>query len=211
VTKGKSFRESGRRFDDDGSAPRRPGRIGRQGAFAAAAPDRRSGPPIIATVKWFNAEKGFGFVELQDGSGDAFLHVAVLARSGYEGALSPGTILNVRIGSGQKGPQVTEILSVDETPDANRGVHRAANDLSTSGGLRVKGTVKWYNAERGFGFITVDGGKEVFVHATALQRSRMTGLSEGQQVSLDVAPGRKGLEAVSISSTDAARTGRRGQ
>ena len=55
----------------------------------------------------------------------------------------------------------------------------------------------------------MDAGKEVFVHATALPRSRMTDLSEGQQVSLDVAPGRKGLEAISITPADAVHMGRR--
>jgi len=48
------------------------------------------------------------------------------------------------------------------------------------------GTVKFYNSQKGFGFITPDkGGKDVFVHATALERAGMTGLSEGQKVSFD--------------------------
>ena len=61
------------------------------------------------------------------------------------------------------------------------------------------GTVKWYNTAKGFGFIAMDsGGKDVFVHASALQRAGITGLSEGQRVFVGVAEGRKGPEAASI-------------
>src|SRR5437773_8359893 len=51
-----------------------------------------SGPPVQAVVKWYNPEKGFGFVELADGSGDAFLHVSVVERSGH-GSVPPGAML----------------------------------------------------------------------------------------------------------------------
>jgi CspA family cold shock protein len=61
------------------------------------------------------------------------------------------------------------------------------------------GTVKWYNAIRGFGFIVRDGGgKDVFVHASVLEQASITGLDEGQRVFVAVADGRKGPEAASI-------------
>jgi CspA family cold shock protein len=63
-------------------------------------------------VKWFNSEKGFGFVALSDGSGEAFLHIRPVEAAGHSN-LEPGTTLQVRVGQGQKGPQVTEVLSVD--------------------------------------------------------------------------------------------------
>ncbi|MGZ5850658.1 MAG: cold-shock protein [Methyloceanibacter sp.] len=54
------------------------------------------------------------------------------------------------------------------------------------------GTVKFYNSQKGFGFIQPDdGGKDVFVHATALERAGMTGLSEGQKVSFDTEEDRR--------------------
>ena len=55
------------------------------------------------------------------------------------------------------------------------------------------GVVKWFNMAKGFGFIAPDGGgKDVFVHITALQRSGIQALEEGQKVSFEVAPGRDG-------------------
>jgi CspA family cold shock protein len=71
------------------------------------------GPETGAVVKWFNAEKGFGFVEVEGGSGDAFLHVSVLQRVGAD-AVAPGAALRVRVGPGQKGQQVTEVLEIKE-------------------------------------------------------------------------------------------------
>ncbi len=60
--------------------------------------------------------------------------------------------------------------------------------------------MKWYSAEKRFGFVAVDSGhREVFVHAAVLQKSGLSGLSEGQRVTMQVAEGRKGLEAVSMS------------
>ena len=54
------------------------------------------------------------------------------------------------------------------------------------------GTVKWYNETKGYGFIQPDnGGKDVFVHATALERAGLRGLSEGQKVSFDTAEDRR--------------------
>jgi CspA family cold shock protein len=61
------------------------------------------------------------------------------------------------------------------------------------------GTVKFYNSSKGFGFIAPDGGgKDVFVHATALEAAGMTSLSEGQKVSFDTQPDAKGSKAVNL-------------
>jgi CspA family cold shock protein len=206
-----------RGFDDDFSFDRAlPGELPRT---APSWPSSAGfGPEHDATVKWFNPEKGFGFVALSDGSGDAFLHANTLGQSGHS-AVSPGAVLRVRIGQGQKGRQVSEVLSVDESTataavgrgsgvsigtrnPANSGADRGGTSRrSASNGPSVEmaGIVKWYNATKGFGFVApTEGGKDVFVHASALQRAGITQLTEGQTIWMDVVQGAKGPEATSI-------------
>ena len=60
----------------------------------------------------------------------------------------------------------------------------------------ANGTVKWYNATKGFGFIEPENGrKDVFVHVSAVERAGLTGLSDNQKVTYDVVSGRDGREA----------------
>lgn len=60
------------------------------------------------------------------------------------------------------------------------------------------GTVKWFNNEKGYGFISREGGPDVFVHYSAIGGSGYRSLQEGQAVEFDVAPGRKGEEAQNV-------------
>ena len=139
---------------------------------------------------------------LQAGAIIAFLHVSVVERSGNS-TVPPGAILEVRIGSGQKGQQITEILSVDTSTAAHELPRRARPeprhtppDQAT---VEEFGTVKFYAADKGFGFIVRDrGGKDIFVHASALNRAGISELAEGQRVAVDMVEGGKGPEAVSI-------------
>ncbi len=62
----------------------------------------------------------------------------------------------------------------------------------------TQGTVKWFNAEKGFGFIARDGADDVFVHFSAIQGEGYRSLEEGQRVEFDVGPGRKGEEAQNV-------------
>jgi CspA family cold shock protein len=60
------------------------------------------------------------------------------------------------------------------------------------------GTVKWFNAEKGYGFISREDGADVFVHFSAIQGTGYRTLEEGQSVEFDVGPGRKGEEAQNV-------------
>jgi CspA family cold shock protein len=159
-------------------------------------------------VKWFNPGKGFGFVELGNGSGDAFLHIAVLERSGH-GMVLPETKLRVQVGQGQKGPQVTAVLELDAStavasrpnmpPKMSGGRERPDPNTASE----IHGTVKWFNGQKGFGFVTAeDGGKDVFLHISIVDRAGIQVLPEGQQVRMRVVKTQKGREAISVALVD---------
>jgi CspA family cold shock protein len=156
------------------------------------------GLAVRGQVKWFNASKGYGFVQLSDGTGDVFLHATALERIGLS-SVQPGDTLEMRVAPGQRGPQVAEVISVDSSTAAPSRLGSPSDRRSSEASAQEMGTVKWYNAMKGFGFIVRDsGGRDVFVHASALQRAGITGLNEGQRVFVGVAEGRKGPEAASI-------------
>ncbi|ERK29656.1 MULTISPECIES: cold-shock protein [Clostridium] len=62
-----------------------------------------------------------------------------------------------------------------------------------------EGTIKWFNSEKGFGFIEIEGGKDVFVHFSAIKGDGYKTLQEGQRVSFDVVEGNRGPQAENVS------------
>ncbi|HEV7253596.1 MAG TPA: cold-shock protein [Mesorhizobium sp.] len=158
-----------------------------------------SGPAVDAEVLWFNASKGFGFVRASDGS-EAFLHIRALEAAGHS-SVSEGARLKVMLETGQKGKQVSQVLEVTGTAAPSSPAQRPPRaaprgPASDAPEQEREGTVKWYNADKGFGFISVGGGeKDVFVHATALTRAGLSTLAEGQRVMVGVIQGQKGPEA----------------
>jgi CspA family cold shock protein len=82
------------------------------------------------------------------------------------------------------------------------GVHRKIGEIARSQDRGSKalatGAVKWFNAEKGYGFISREDGPDVFVHFSAIQGSGYRTLEEGQRVEFDVGPGRKGEEAQNV-------------
>jgi cold shock protein len=211
MSKGKEFRGPKKRgFDDDVpmgyDAPRpnrRPAFGGSFGGPEMAPPP--SGTPVDAIVKWFKSDKGFGFVELSNGAGDAFLHIGALQAAGFE-TVPPGAKLKVYVGTGAKGTQVTRVLEVDTAGAAERAPPRfnearpARRHPDPSTAVQISGTVKWFDDNKGFGFVqSNDGGKDVFVHISILGPSGIQHLAEGQPVTMRVVDTPKGREALSVA------------
>ena len=155
--------------------------------------------PVNAEVLWLNESKGFGFVKLEDGA-EAYLHARVLEAAGARD-LSEGTRLKVVVEENQRGRQVSQVLEIGETV-GKASSHAQATEIGSRGleaSGETRGIVKWYNPDKGFGFIAPrDGEKDVFVHASVLSRYGLTTLAEGQQVLMECGQGKKGLEVRSI-------------
>jgi CspA family cold shock protein len=184
----------------DANFNRQPNAFGFEEQYRESKFDIARESPIYSVVKWFNPKRGFGFVELSDGSGDAFLHRNVLAKSGMD-AVQPGALLKVHVVQGDRGPQVVQVLGVDTSTAVP--VTQSRRKTRSSGPSEEAGTVKSFNLNKGFGFIVRDeGGNDVFVHVSDLTRSKVPGLSEGQRVIVDVTEGRKGPKARRVRLAD---------
>jgi cold shock protein len=70
--------------------------------------------------------------------------------------------------------------------------------------MRNTGTVKWFNDAKGYGFITMEGGEDVFVHFSAIQAAGFRSLAEGSAVEFDLVQGPKGLQAANVTPVNAA-------
>jgi CspA family cold shock protein len=143
---------------------------------------------VSAVVKWFNATKGFGFVQLSEGAPDAFLHISVVERSGNR-ELYEGTTIVCDLMQGRKGLQVAEIHSVEAAAAPPPGAAPGGQGETET----VEGTVKFFNVEKGFGFVIPDnGGKDVFVSGRTLERFGLPALQPNQRVRLQTRMGQKG-------------------
>ena len=174
----------------------------------AGTPEAGPGRRITALVKWFMPMKGYGFLEPDDGSPDVFCHLSAVEASGRD-TLPQGGIVTCEIVPGDRGPQVSRILSV-EPPAAGHGpADRGQSFPSSYPGpqtgaqpapdMELPGTVKFFDPARGFGFVVPDaGGREVFVHSSVLFRSGMTELEPGQRVFVRAESVPRGLQATGI-------------
>lgn len=132
------------------------------------------------TVRWFDPERGFGFLAPADGSADLFVHVSEIAGDGGTRLLREGQAVEFEIGEGDRGPQA-------------RGV-RVTGDVAADAALGVLGTVKWYEPAKGYGFAVPDGGgSEVFVHSSAIVTGGV--VTAGQRVAFLVGEGERGPQA----------------
>lgn len=171
-------------------------------------------------VKFFNAAKGFGFIAPEDGSSDIFVHISALHDSGLE-ELNEDDTVTFEIEQDRRSGKLAAVdLRVTGEAPAGAGRSRSAprgggfNDRGhdsprgSGGGFdrprgggggasrdaagSGSGTVKWFNTSKGFGFIQPnDGGADIFVHISAVERSGMRGLDEGQPISYDLEQDRR--------------------
>ena len=161
---------------------------------------------VTGAVKWFNRVKGFGFITPPDGSGDIFLHLSALKTAGHE-SVDEGTTLVCEIARGPKGLQAVRVLEVDAstaTPSARRPMAGPAGDAGPDivpEGPFLDAVVKWFNADKGYGFLS--RGEEmpdIFVHIKTLRRVGIDGLQAGQPVRVRIGQGPKGPQAAEIET-----------
>ena len=166
------------------------------------APGRR----VVAAVKWFNPAKGFGFLVPDDSSPDVFCHASVVRDAGYD-TLPQGATVTCEVTEGRQGPMVASIVAVDASTALAEPVGRGEPDAGWRERKRGRGepagpveerhgSVKFYNAARGYGFVVPDGGgPDVFVPGIVLNHAGLGALETGQRVSVMVEQGTRGPQA----------------
>jgi CspA family cold shock protein len=152
-------------------------------------------------VKFFNGQKGFGFIVRDDGGEDVFVHISAVEQAGLTG-LAEGQPLEFTLVD--RGGRVSatdlkiegEPLPVEDRgprPAAAGGAGGPARQLT---GEKASGTVKFFNAMKGFGFIQRDDGQpDAFVHISAVERAGMTNLNEGDRLEFELEVDRRGKYA----------------
>ena len=168
-----------------------------------------SAPPesveVRARVKWFNAAKGFGFLAPDGDSGDVFVHLSALRQAGYE-SLEQGATVVCEATRGPKGLQAVRVIDVDASTAVRPGAGPRDGDdddprhppLEASSDY-FDVTVKWFNAEKGYGFVTRgDGAQDIFVHIRMLRRVGLGDLKPGQSLRIRTGQGPKGPQVAEI-------------
>ncbi|MCB9989952.1 MAG: cold shock domain-containing protein [Rhodospirillales bacterium] len=169
---------------------------------SAEQDDGRESVPVKARLKWFNGPKGFGFVNPVDRPDvDAFLHITTLQDIGIQ-AIGDGAVLLCDIEYGDKGAHVITVNQIIEEGVLPKGVSASISDSDENPGqmLEMKGIVKWYKNEDGFGFvIPADGMKDVFIHKSCLERHGVETIEAGQRMLMTFRNVPKGREVVSFT------------
>lgn len=167
-------------------------------------------------VKFFNAQKGFGFVVRDDGAEDVFVHISAVEQAGLTG-LAEGQPMSFTLVD--RGGKISATdLKIDGEPlpvtdsrpprdrDDRGGDRGGGGGFGGGGGgggpqrqltgEKASGTVKFFNAMKGFGFIQRDDGQpDAFVHISAVERAGMTSLNEGDRLNFELEVDRRGKHA----------------
>ena len=188
------------------------------GGFGGGGGGGRGGMPaqVIGegkgVVKFFNGQKGFGFIVRDDGGEDVFVHISAVEQAGLTG-LADGQPLEFTLVD--RGGRVSATdLKIDGEPMAveeraprepREGGFGAPGGAPRGGaggparqltGEKSTGTVKFFNAMKGFGFIQRDDGQpDAFVHISAVERAGMTNLNEGDRLEFELEVDRRGKYA----------------
>ncbi|WP_423141050.1 cold-shock protein [Parablastomonas sp. CN1-191] len=143
-------------------------------------------------VKFFNSQKGFGFIQREDGGEDVFVHISAVERAGLEGLAEGQQLSFTLVDRGGKISATDLVPEGDIIPVAARPERDAAPQRELTG-EKATGTVKFFNAMKGFGFITRDDGQpDAFVHISAVERSGLRSLNEGDRLEFDIEVDRRG-------------------
>lgn len=156
-------------------------------------------------VKFFNTEKGFGFIGSHSGGPDIFVHMSALEGSEVT-KLNKQDFVEFELGKSAESERIfaTRVRLLRKAEQSSGG-HSGGRPLR--GGSKLEkagqgsGVVKWFDLGKGYGFITPQGGdKDVFVHARVLKRAGLTDLTSGQAVSfeLEIDPSRNRLSVSKI-------------
>lgn len=140
-------------------------------------------------VKFFNTQKGFGFIQRDEGGEDVFVHISQVERAGLEG-LAEGQELAFNLVD--RGGKVSA-ADLQVVGDVIAVAESSAPPQRELTGERATGTVKFFNSMKGFGFITRDDGKDdAFVHISAVERSGLSAINEGDRFTFDIEADRRG-------------------
>jgi cold shock protein len=143
-------------------------------------------------VKFFNPQKGFGFIVRDDGGEDVFVHISAVEQAGLTD-LADGQPLEFTLVD--RGGRVSATnLRIEGEPMAVERAERAPQRQLT--GEKATGTVKFFNAMKGFGFIQRDDGQpDAFVHISAVERAGIPTLNEGDRLEFEIEVDRRGKYA----------------
>ena len=153
------------------------------------------------TVKFFNPQKGFGFIVRDDGGEDVFVHISAVEQAGLTD-LADGQPLEFTLVD--RGGRISATnLRIDGEPMAVERAERAPQRQLT--GEKATGTVKFFNSMKGFGFIQRDDGQpDAFVHISAVERAGIPTLNEGDRLEFEIEVDRRGkFAAVNLTAIPA--------